>query len=106
MAHFSNDPSMVEAFIHNADIHTATAAKVYHVEPSEVTREQRGRAKTANFGIIYGISAFGLSQRLNIPRGEAKELIDGYFESYPGVKAYMDNVIAQGRTDGYETPLS
>jgi len=105
MAHFSNDPSMVEAFIHNADIHTATAAKVYHVEPSEVTREQRGRAKTANFGIIYGISAFGLSQRLNIPRGEAKELIDGYFESYPGVKAYMDNVIAQGRTDGYVTTL-
>jgi DNA polymerase I len=105
MAHFSNDPSMVEAFIHNADIHTATAAKVYHVEPSEVTREQRGRAKTANFGIIYGISAFGLSQRLNIPRGEAKELIDGYFESYPGVKAYMDNVIAQGRADGYVTTL-
>ena len=105
MAHFSNDPSMVEAFIHNADIHTATAAKVYHVEPSEVTREQRGRAKTANFGIIYGISAFGLSQRLNIPRGEAKELIDGYFESYPGVKAYMDRVIEQGRTDGYVTTL-
>lgn len=105
MAHFSNDPSMVEAFIHNADIHTATAAKVFHVSPEEVTREQRGKAKTANFGIIYGISAFGLSQRLNIPRGEAKELIDGYFESYPGVKAYMDRVIEQGRNDGYVTTL-
>lgn len=105
MAHFSNDPAMVDAFVHNADIHTATAAKVYHVEPSEVTREQRGSAKTANFGIIYGISAFGLSQRLNIPRAEAKELIDGYFATYPNVKTYMDSVIAQGRADGYVSTL-
>ena len=105
MAHMSQDPTMVEAFKQNADIHTATAAKVYHVDPSQVTREQRGKAKTANFGIIYGISAFGLSQRLNIPRSEAKELIDGYFETYPSVKAYMDNVIAQGRNDGYVSTI-
>lgn len=105
MAHFSQDPAMVEAFVHNMDIHTATAAKVYHVEPTEVTREQRGRAKTANFGIIYGISAFGLSQRLNIPRGEAKELIDGYFETYPKVKEYMENVVTKGREDGYVSTI-
>ena len=105
MAHFSQDPTMVEAFVNNADIHTATAAKVYHIADNEVTREQRGRAKTANFGIIYGISAFGLSQRLNIPRSEAKELIDGYFETYPKVKEYMENVVAKGREHGYVTTI-
>lgn len=105
MAHFSEDSAMVEAFVNNADIHTSTAAKVYHVEPNEVTREQRGRAKTANFGIIYGISAFGLSQRLNIPRGEAKELIDGYFESYPKVKQYMEDVVKSAREKGYVTTI-
>lgn len=105
MAHFSNDPAMVEAFTQNADIHAATAAKVYHVALNEVTREQRSRAKTANFGIIYGISAFGLSQRLNIPRSEAKELIDGYFATYPLVKQYMDDVIARGRADGYVSTI-
>ncbi len=78
---------MLEAFVDGVDIHTATAAKVYKVELDEVTREMRDKAKTVNFGIIYGISAFGLQQRLNIPRAEANELIDNYFEKYPGVQA-------------------
>jgi len=93
MAHFSGDPHMLEAFQKNEDIHTATAAKIFHVPLSEVTREQRGQAKTANFGIIYGISVFGLAQRLQIPRKEAETLISGYFATYPDVKQYMDNTI-------------
>ncbi|MCP4310060.1 MAG: DNA polymerase I [Bacteroidetes bacterium] len=101
MAHLSEDPVMIEAFVNDADIHTATAAKIYKIEQEEVTREMRGRAKTANFGIIYGISAFGLAQRMRIPRSEAKMLIDGYFETYPGVKAFMDNCILKARENGY-----
>jgi DNA polymerase-1 len=99
MAHVSGDATMIEAFNSNADIHTATAAKVFHVPLDEVTKEQRSRAKTANFGIIYGISSFGLAQRLQLPRSEAKALIEGYFETYPGVKQYIDNVVneATGR---------
>lgn len=105
MAHMSQDPNLIEAFIHNADIHTATAAKIFHVNPEEVTKDQRSKAKTANFGIIYGISTFGLAQRLNIPRGEAKELIEGYFASYPKVKEYMDNVKKQAAQDGYVSTI-
>ena len=101
MADLSGDPSMVEAFVEGEDIHRATAAKIYHVAPADVTDNQRRNAKTANFGIIYGISAFGLSERLGIPRGEAKELIDGYLASYPGVAAYMQKSIEQARIDGY-----
>jgi DNA polymerase-1 len=101
MAYMSGDENMIAAFCSNEDIHTATAAKVFHVALNEVTKEQRSRAKVANFGIIYGISSFGLAQRLQISRTEAKELIDGYFESYPGVKKYMDNVIAEADTKGY-----
>lgn len=101
MAHMSQDPNLIEAFMSNEDIHTATAAKVFHVNLEEVTKEQRSKAKTANFGIIYGISTFGLAQRLHIPRGEAKELIEGYFASYPMVKEYMDNVKKQAAQDGY-----
>ena len=82
MAHLSGDESLIEAFAQGEDIHSSTAAKLFHKSISEVTSEERRRAKTANFGIIYGISAFGLSQRLDIPRKEAKELIDGYFASY------------------------
>jgi DNA polymerase I (EC 2.7.7.7) len=78
MAHLSEDPNMIEAFNSGADIHAATAAKIYNVPLEMVTGDMRRKAKTANFGIIYGISVFGLSERLNIPRGEAKELIDGY----------------------------
>ena len=101
MAHLSEDPDMVEAFVNDADIHTATAAKIFKIEPEAVTREMRSRAKTANFGIIYGISAFGLAQRMRIPRGEAKMLIDGYFETYPGVKEFMDRCISMAREKGY-----
>ena len=87
MAHLSRDKSMIADFLSGNDIHAATASKIFGVEIKDVTREMRGRAKTANFGIIYGISSFGLSERLTIGRKEAKELIDGYFNSYPGVKS-------------------
>ena len=107
MAHLSGDPSLTEAFEQGEDIHSATAAKLFHKPISEVSSEQRRRAKTANFGIIYGISAFGLSQRLDIPRKEAKELIDGYFATYPKVKEYMDRSIERAREKGYvETVFS
>ena len=101
MAHLSEDPSLVEAFLQGEDIHTATAAKLYHKGLTEVTSDERRKAKTANFGIIYGISAFGLSQRLDIPRSEAKMLIDGYFATYPKVKEYMDSSVAAARDRGY-----
>ncbi len=101
MAHLSGDPNMIAAFVNKEDIHTATAAKIYKTDPEKVNREMRSRAKTANFGIIYGISAFGLSQRLHISRTEAKELIDGYFASYPKVREFMDNAIRMARENGY-----
>jgi DNA polymerase-1 len=106
MAHMSQDEKMIEAFKNNTDIHTSTASKIFHVENlSEVTTEQRRKAKTANFGIIYGISAYGLSQRLNIPRAEAKQLIDEYFKGFPKVKQYMDRCIAEAREKGYVETL-
>ena len=101
MAHLSGDKNMIEAFKEEQDIHAATAAKIYKIDINEVTREQRSKAKTANFGIIYGISVFGLAERLNVDRKEAKELIDGYFENYPQVKAYMDESIRTAREKGY-----
>ena len=101
MAHLSEDESLIAAFEHGEDIHAATAARLFGKSLDEVTHEERRRAKTANFGIIYGISAFGLSQRLEIPRKEAREIIDGYFSSYPNVHAYMERVAEQARTDGY-----
>ncbi|MDA3912339.1 MAG: DNA polymerase I [Bacteroidales bacterium] len=102
MAHMSQDKHMLEAFQNeDTDIHAATAAKVYKVDVADVSREQRSKAKTANFGIIYGISAFGLSQRLNIPRTEAKQLIDDYFESFPGVKKYMDACIEEAKKNEF-----
>ncbi|MEM6474099.1 MAG: DNA polymerase I, partial [Planctomycetota bacterium] len=101
MAELSGDESMVQAFVNDEDIHTVTASKVYKVEPGEVTREMRSKAKTVNFGIIYGISAFGLQQRLNIPRSEASELIKNYFDKYPGVRAYIDRTIAFAKENGY-----
>ena len=105
MAHLSGDESLISAFEHGEDIHTATAAKLFNKPLGEVTPEERGRAKTANFGIIYGISAFGLSQRLEIPRKEAKEIIDGYFASYPKVKEYMDNVVAKAKEEGFVSTI-
>ena len=101
MAHLSKDKQMINAFIDREDIHAATAAKVYNVDIEEVTKEMRSRAKTANFGIIYGISAFGLAQRMRIPRTEARELIDGYFNTYPAVRTYMDDCIERAREKGY-----
>ncbi len=105
MAHLSGDKSMISDFLSGSDIHAATAAKIFGVDISKVTREMRSRAKTANFGIIYGISSFGLSERLTIGRKEAKDLIDGYFASYPGVKTYMDDSIRKAREKGYVTTM-
>ena len=101
MAALSKDEEMQKAFREGKDIHAITAAKIYKVPESEVTSDMRRKAKTANFGIIYGISAFGLSQRLNIPRTEAKELIDGYFNSFPQIKEFMDEQIGLARKKGY-----
>ena len=105
MAHLSGDESLIAAFEHGEDIHAATAAKLFNKTLDEVTSEERRRAKTANFGIIYGISAFGLSQRLEIPRKEAKEIIDGYFASYPKVKEYMDNVVEKAKEEGFVSTI-
>ena len=105
MAHLSKDKSMISDFLSGNDIHAATAAKIFGVKIEDVTREMRSRAKTANFGIIYGISSFGLSERLAIGRKEAKELIDGYFNSYPGVKVYMEESIRKARGKGYVTTM-
>ena len=101
MAAMSRDEEMLKAFNYGKDIHSITAAKIYRVPENEVTSEMRRKAKTANFGIIYGISAFGLSQRLNIPRAEAKELIDGYFENFPKIKEYMEKQIELARNQGF-----
>lgn len=101
MAHLSQDANMIDAFKSGYDIHAATAAKVYKKNIDEVTREERSKAKTANFGIIYGISVFGLAERMNVPRSEAKELIDGYFETYAGVKEYMEKSKEVAREKGY-----
>ncbi|MDR1763079.1 MAG: DNA polymerase I [Dysgonamonadaceae bacterium] len=101
MAHLSGDSGMIEAFLEGQDIHAATAAKIFGLPLSEVNRDMRRKAKTANFGIIYGISAFGLAEQLHISRTEAKELIDGYFASYPGVKEYMDRSIRFARENGF-----
>lgn len=105
IADISGDPDMIEAFNAGEDIHRATAAKIYHLPLSEVTDDQRRHAKTANFGIIYGISAFGLSERLAIPRSEAKLLIENYLKSYPRVQAYMQECIERARERGYVTTV-
>lgn len=101
MAHLSGDKHMIEAFLEGDDIHASAAAKIYHKPISDVTRDERRKAKTANFGIIYGISVFGLAERLNVPRSEARELIDGYFATYPRVREYMDESIERARRQGY-----
>jgi DNA polymerase-1 len=92
---------MLKAFNEGKDIHSITAAKIYQIPEEQVDSDMRRKAKTANFGIIYGISAFGLSQRLNIPRTEAKELIDGYFENFPKIKEFMDKQIELARNQGF-----
>ena len=101
MAHLSEDEALIEAFKAGEDIHSATAARLYGKRPNEVSSDERRRAKTANFGIIYGISAFGLAQRLEIPNREARELIESYFASYPKVKQYMDEAVQRAADSGY-----
>jgi len=105
IAALSKDEGMIEAFVQKQDIHSATASKVFDVPIEEVTREMRSKAKMVNFGIIYGISAFGLGQRLSIPRKEAKEIIESYFEKYPKIKSYMDESIVQAKENGYVETL-
>ena len=105
MAHLSNDENMIEAFREGYDIHAATAAKIYKEDMNEVSRDQRTKAKRANFGIIYGITIFGLAERLDISRDEAKQLIDGYFETYPNVKEYMETAKETARKNGYVETL-
>ena len=105
MAHFSQDPHLVEAFRSGQDIHAATAAKIFNVPIEQVTKDQRRQAKTANFGIIYGISAFGLAQQLDCSRSEAKALIDGYFAAFPGVIDYIERQKALAREQGYAITL-
>ena len=105
VADLSHDKTMLDAFAHGHDIHAITAARIYHKPLEQVTGDERRKAKTANFGILYGISAFGLAQRLNIPRDEAKMLIDGYYTTFPKVRDYIDRSIAQAREKGYVTTL-
>ncbi len=103
IADLSGDKDMIEAFLSGDDIHRITASKVYKVPLEEVTEDQRRHAKTANFGIIYGISAFGLSERLGIARADAKKLIDGYFATYPHIREYLDKAVEDARHNGYVT---
>ncbi|QKG83971.1 DNA polymerase I [Kroppenstedtia pulmonis] len=105
LAHLSQDENLVQAFQSDEDIHTQTAMDVFHVDKEEVTSLMRRQAKAVNFGIVYGISDYGLSQNLNIPRKEAGEFIQRYFDSYPGVKNYMDNMVARAKRDGYVTTM-
>ena len=105
VADMSHDKTMLDAFAHGHDIHAITAARIYHKPLEQVSGDERRKAKTANFGILYGISAFGLAQRLNIPRDEAKMLIDGYYTTFPQVRDYIDRSIAQAREKGYVTTL-
>lgn len=106
MAHLSKDPNMLDGFLHGDDIHASTAAKIYKQGIEEVTSDQRRKAKTANFGIIYGISVFGLAERMQVDRKEAKELIDGYFETYPQVKEYMDKSVDIAKDKGFVETIS
>ena len=105
MAHMSGDDNFIEAFRAGKDIHSATASKIFDIPEDQLTKEQRSRAKVANFGIIYGISAFGLAQRLHISRGEAKKLIDEYFAKYPKVQAFINNTIEFAKKNGYVETL-
>ena len=105
MAHLSGDERMIEAFIQGHDIHAATAARIYQKDISEVDRDERTKAKRANFGIIYGITVFGLADRLNISREESKMLIDGYFDTFPKVRDYMEQSKAAAREKGYVETL-
>ena len=101
IASLSNDPNMISAFKNNEDIHSSTASKVFNVDIDNVSREQRSNAKTVNFGIIYGVSAFGLSNQTNLSRSESKDLIESYFLAYPELKNYISNQINFARENGF-----
>ena len=105
LAHMSQDENLMQAFLHGLDIHTNTAMKVFHVEEGAVTSNMRRAAKAVNFGIVYGISDYGLSQNLDISRKEAAEFIERYFESFPGVKTYMEDIVKEAKSQGYVTTL-
>src|SRR5690606_38866468 len=105
IAELSGDKNMMDAFINNEDIHTATAAKVFGVNLDEVTREQRSNAKTVNFGIIYGVSAFGLSQQTTLLRGEASDIIKSYIQTYPGIRDYIESQKEFARKNGFVETL-
>jgi DNA polymerase-1 len=105
LAHYTGDPSLIEAFTNNEDIHTRTASEVFEVAPEDVTRDQRRVAKTANFAIIYGVSAFGLSQQTEMSIDESRQFIDTYLARYPGIQTYMDDTIAFARENGYVTTM-
>ena len=105
MAHLSCDSHLINAFRNGQDVHAITAAKIFGIEPEEVTADQRRIAKTANFGIMYGISAFGLSQRLNIGRAEAKKIIEDYFANFPAISSYIQDTLAAARETGYVETL-
>ena len=105
MAHLSGDEHLLEAFRSGVDVHAATAAKIFGIPVAEVTSDQRRIAKTANFGIMYGISAFGLSQNLGCPRSEAKRLIEDYFASFPSIRAWIDGTLDGARRNGYVETL-
>ncbi|MDP4092706.1 MAG: DNA polymerase, partial [Bacillota bacterium] len=105
LAHITSDENMTDAFINDADIHTSTASRIFGVAPSEVTSTMRSRAKTVNFGIVYGIGDFSLSQDLGISRKEAKKYIDEYLNKYPRVRDYMHNIVELGKEQGYVTTI-
>ncbi len=105
LAHFSGEPALVEAFSNNEDVHSSTASRIFGVDPAFVTSDMRAVAKTVNFGVIYGQTAFGLSQELNIPRGSAQRYIDGYFARHPGISAYINRTVAEAKRLGYVTTI-
>jgi DNA polymerase-1 len=105
MAHFSGDPALVQAFVNGEDIHARTASEIFEVPPEWVTPELRSRAKAVNFGLIYGISGFGLSRNTGVSRKEAAAFIEKYFEKYPGVKRFMDEAVSEGMRKGYAETL-
>ena len=105
LAHMSDDENLIEAYRESKDIHAATASLVFHVPLDEVTKTQRSNAKAVNFGIVYGISSFGLSQDLSISKKDAEKYIDDYFKSYPGIKNYLDNSVKEAKEKGYSTTM-
>jgi DNA polymerase I len=105
LAHLANDPGLIEAFERNADIHTATAAKVFNVDEEKVDPFQRRFAKVVNYGLAYGMEAYGLGQRLDIPTEQAREILDAYFEGFPNVRAYMQESVREAKARGYTTTI-